>query len=57
MSVFVEFFDAGDNPLGHYWLNHADPTERACLGMRCADILKEGGAVYTARVSKHGVFP
>ncbi len=57
MAVFVEFFDSADNPIGHYWLNHADPTERACLGMRCADILKEGGAVYTARVNKHGVFP
>lgn len=55
--VYAEFHDKDGNTIGAYWLNHQDPTQRACLGMRCADTFAEGGSVYTARVEKRGEEP
>lgn len=55
--VYAEFYDANGDELGHYWMNHCDATERACLGMRCADTFDEGGSVFTARVAKYGEIP
>lgn len=57
MIVFAEFHDANGEVIGKYWLNHGDPQERACLGMRCADTFKDGGSVYTARVENKGDEP
>lgn len=57
MWVYAEFHDADGEVTGRYWLNHHDQTERACLGMRCADTFAEGGSVYTARVSGKGIEP
>lgn len=55
--VYVEFHNAEGEEIGHYWLNHFEPIERACLGMRCADTFAEGGSVFTARVSANGEVP
>lgn len=57
MWVYAEFHDADGEEVGHYWLNHHDPKERACLGMRCCDTFAEGGSVYTARVANKGIKP